>query len=54
MPVSDRQELIEGWEQEKLTKASVFVAGAGGLGGEIAEGLVRKVLENYILQTTTK
>ena len=42
MPVSDRQELIEGWEQEKLTKASVFVAGAGGLGGEIAEGLVRQ------------
>ncbi len=40
--VFDRQIQIPGFNQEKLASASVVLIGAGGLGGEIGEGLVRK------------
>lgn len=40
--VTNRQELISGYEQKKLSRANVLVVGAGGIGSEITEGLVRK------------
>lgn len=40
--VSDRQEKIPGFSQEVLEKLSVVMIGAGGLGSEIGEGLIRK------------
>lgn len=40
--VSARQELVPGWDQDRFSCAVVFVVGAGGLGGEVGEGLVRK------------
>lgn len=40
--VSARQERIVGWDQAKLAGATILVAGAGGIGGEIVEGLVQK------------
>jgi len=41
-PVQDRQERIPGFSQEALSRLTVLVVGAGALGGEIAEGLVRE------------
>jgi molybdopterin/thiamine biosynthesis adenylyltransferase len=41
-PATDRQERIEGFDQATLEEASVLLVGAGGIGGELAEGLVRK------------
>jgi adenylyltransferase/sulfurtransferase len=40
--VTDRQERIEGFDQSVLEETSVLLVGAGGLGGQIAESLVRK------------
>ena len=40
--VFDRQSRIPGFDQVKLTSATVVLIGAGGLGGEIGEGLARK------------
>ena len=40
--VADRQERVPGFSQEALAKATVLLVGAGALGGEIAEGLVRQ------------
>jgi len=40
--VHHRQGLIPGFDQNKLSKLRVLVVGAGGLGGEVAEGLARK------------
>ncbi len=40
--VTDRQERIAGFDQSVIDDASILVVGAGGIGGEIAEGLVRK------------
>jgi molybdopterin/thiamine biosynthesis adenylyltransferase len=40
--VEDRQQKLKGFNQEALAKARVILIGAGGLGGEIGEGLVRK------------
>ena len=40
--VFDRQSRIPGFDQGKLASATVVLIGAGGLGGEIGEGLVRK------------
>ena len=40
--VFERQARIPGFDQEKLAFATVVLIGAGGLGGEIGEGLVRK------------
>jgi len=40
--VSARQELIPEWDQEVYASATIMMVGAGGLGGEVAEGLTRK------------
>lgn len=40
--ITDRQENVPGFNQEVMNNLSVVLIGAGGLGGEIAEGLVRK------------
>jgi len=40
--VTHRQELIAGFNQACLTKASGVLIGAGGIGGEVGEGLCRK------------
>lgn len=40
--VTHRQELITGFNQASLTAATAVVIGAGGIGGEVAEGLCRK------------
>ncbi len=40
--VFERQSRIPGFNQGKLNSATVVLIGAGGLGGEIGEGLVRK------------
>lgn len=42
VPVSARQERIRGWDQRKFGQSSILLVGAGGLGGQIAEGLVQK------------
>ncbi len=42
--VTDRQERVPGFEQGKLSNLKVTMIGAGGLGGEIGEGLIRKGL----------
>jgi molybdopterin/thiamine biosynthesis adenylyltransferase len=39
---TDRQERIPGFRQEIMNQLRVVLIGAGGLGGEIGEGLVRK------------
>jgi len=41
-PVWDRQGRVPGFSQEALWRLKVLLVGAGALGGEIAEGLVRK------------
>lgn len=41
-PVTDRQERVTGFVQEKAKRRIIKLIGAGGLGGEIAHGLVRK------------
>lgn len=40
--VTDRQEKIAGYDQKKLKKATILLKGAGGINGEISEGLARK------------
>jgi adenylyltransferase/sulfurtransferase len=40
--VTNRQEKLKGFNQHALANASVLLIGAGGLGGEIGEALVRK------------
>jgi molybdopterin/thiamine biosynthesis adenylyltransferase len=40
--VHDRQERVPGFRQDSLHAARVVLIGAGGLGGEVGEGLVRK------------
>jgi molybdopterin/thiamine biosynthesis adenylyltransferase len=40
--VGDRQSRVPGFSQEVLSGLRVLLVGAGALGGEIAEGLVRK------------
>ncbi len=40
--ITHRQELITGFDQAKLTAATANLIGAGGIGGEIGEGLCRK------------
>ena len=41
-PVHARQELIPGWDQHALYSATVAQVGAGGLGSEFGQGVVRK------------
>lgn len=40
--INSRHEGIPGYDDQKAAKANIFVCGAGGLGGEIVEGGVRK------------
>ncbi len=40
--VSDRQEKIPGWNQEKLSSATVVMQGAGGIGSVVSRALVRQ------------
>lgn len=40
--VTDRQELIDGFDQKALEHAVGILIGAGGIGSEVGEGLVRK------------
>jgi molybdopterin-synthase adenylyltransferase len=40
--VTDRQQKLKGFSQQALATAKVILIGAGGLGGEIGEALVRK------------
>lgn len=39
---TDRQERIPGFDQARFSALSVLLVGAGGLNGEVAEGLLRK------------
>lgn len=40
--MSDRQERINGWDQGKIAQTEIFQVGAGGLGGLIGLGAVKK------------
>ena len=40
--ITSRQEIIPGFSQEIMNGLNLILIGAGGLGGEIGEGLVRK------------
>jgi len=48
-PVDSRHKGIPGFRQDALNSASVILVGAGGLCGEIAEGLVRKGVGKLIV-----
>ena len=37
--ITKRQKLIEGWDQQALKNATIFMAGVGALGCEIAKDL---------------
>lgn len=47
--LTDRQELVPGFKQESLARASAAVIGCGGLGSNIAYGLVRKGIGKLML-----
>lgn len=47
--VTDRQERIQGFDQDALSDAVVLLVGAGGLGSEVGEGLVRKGVGTLII-----
>src|SRR4030095_2256871 len=47
--VEDRQQKLKGFNQEALANARVILIGAGGLGGEIGEALVRKGVGTIVL-----
>jgi len=40
--ITARQELVPGFNQEVMQSSTILLIGAGGIGGEIAQGLVRK------------
>ena len=42
MPVTDRQNRLPDFDQQKLEKSHVLLIGGGGIGSELTEGLVRK------------
>lgn len=49
LAVTDRQERVLRFTQQALTEARVLLIGAGGLGGEIGEALVRKGVGQLII-----
>lgn len=52
--VTARHEGVPGFDQERLAQTSVLLVGAGGINGEIGEGLVRKgVGELHLLDGDT-
>lgn len=48
-PVTDRQTRVRGFDQERFSEATVLLVGAGGLGGEIGEGLARKGVGELVI-----
>lgn len=56
--VDARQRLLKGFDPEALAACHILMIGAGGLGGEMAEGLVRKglghitIIEHDIVEIT--
>src|ERR1041385_6641810 len=40
--ITDRQQRIAGFDQRTLAQANALIIGAGGIGGEVCEGLCRK------------
>lgn len=47
--ITDRQEKVPGYIQQALALAKIFLVGAGGLGGEIGEALVRKGIGQIVI-----
>lgn len=47
--VTDRQERIKGFDQSVMDDLKVLQVGAGGLGGEIAQGLLRKGVGSIVI-----
>jgi len=47
--VTARQEGVPGFKQQALSNATIYLIGAGGLGGEIGEGLIRKGVGKLII-----
>lgn len=47
--VSDRQERVPGFDQARLSSATIMLIGAGGLNGEVAECLARKGVGHLII-----
>jgi molybdopterin/thiamine biosynthesis adenylyltransferase len=47
--VEDRQQKLKGFNQEALATAKVILIGAGGLGSEIGEALVRKGVGTLVI-----
>ena len=47
--VTDRQERIPGFLQARLCGSKILLIGAGGLGGEIGEGVVRKGIGTLVI-----
>lgn len=49
VPVSARQERVSGWDQQALSGATYVLGGAGGLGAQVAYGLVRKGAKKLVI-----
>ena len=47
--VYDRQSLLPDFNQQTLEQAKIILIGAGGIGSELAEGLVRKGVGKLII-----
>lgn len=47
--VSDRQSLLPDFNQQALEQAKIILIGAGGIGSEFAEGLVRKGVGELVI-----
>jgi len=46
---TNRQELIDGWNQDKLREATVFIAGVGALGNEVSKNLAQAGVGNLVI-----
>jgi hypothetical protein len=49
LSITDRQERLTGFNQQALSQARIIQIGAGGLGGEIGEALVRKGVGTLVI-----
>jgi len=47
--ISDRQSILPDFNQQALEQAKVILIGAGGIGSELAEGLVRKGVGELVI-----
>ena len=58
--VYDRQKRIKGWDQQKISNATVMIIGAGATGNELVKNLVLAgigkiiLIENLEIQHTIK